>query len=82
ALETAHRIVDVVHSRTGLHPTVDLALAVMVSAWGMPADAGETVFAVARSAGWCAHAQDEYGRAPLRLRPIGRYVGPDPAGLG
>ncbi|MBS1675735.1 MAG: citrate synthase, partial [Actinobacteria bacterium] len=52
ALETAHRIVDVVHARTGLHPTIDLALAVMVCAWGMPADAGETVFAVARSAGW------------------------------
>ncbi|PRB02504.1 citrate synthase [Microbacterium sp. MYb64] len=81
ALQVAEQIVTVVRARTGLHPTVDLGLAVMALAWEMPADAGETVFAVARSAGWCAHAQDEYGRAPLRLRPIGHYVGPDAADL-
>ena len=81
ALRLAEQVSAVVHARTGLHPTVDLALAVMALAWEMPADAGETVFAVARSAGWCAHAQDEYGRAPLRLRPIGHYVGPDAADL-
>lgn len=79
ALHVADQVTTVVHSRTGLHPTVDLALAVMALAWEMPADAGETVFAVARSAGWCGHALDEYRRAPLRLRPIGRYVGPDAA---
>ncbi|MFB7842567.1 citrate/2-methylcitrate synthase [Microbacterium sp. NPDC056052] len=81
ALRVADRVSAVVHARTGLHPSVDLALAVMALAWEMHADAGETVFAVARSAGWCAHAQDEYGRAPLRLRPIGHYVGPDAADL-
>ncbi|MFJ4164143.1 citrate synthase [Microbacterium sp. NPDC089698] len=81
ALQVAEQVVTVVRARTGLHPTVDLALAVMALAWEMPADAGETVFAVARSAGWCAHAQDEYARAPLRLRPIGHYVGPDAADL-
>ena len=79
ALRVAEQVTAVVHSRTGLHPTVDLALAVMALAWDMSADAGETTFAVARSAGWCAHALDEYGRAPLRLRPIGRYVGRDAA---
>ncbi|WP_295010603.1 citrate/2-methylcitrate synthase [uncultured Microbacterium sp.] len=81
ALGLGERVAAVVRARTGLHPTVDLALAVMALAWNMPADAGETVFAVARAAGWCAHAQDEYGRAPLRLRPIGHYVGPDAADL-
>ncbi|MFD6699224.1 MULTISPECIES: citrate/2-methylcitrate synthase [unclassified Microbacterium] len=81
ALGLAEQLIAVVHARTGLYPTVDLALAVMALAWDMPADAGETVFAVARSAGWCAHAQDEYGRSPLRLRPIGHYVGPDAADL-
>ncbi|MGN8025887.1 citrate synthase [Microbacterium sp. 22242] len=79
ALRVADDVVAVVRARTGLHPTVDLALATVALAWAMPPDAGELVFAVARSAGWCAHALDEYGRAPLRLRPIGRYVGPDPA---
>ena len=79
ALRVADEVVAVVRARTGLHPTVDLALATIALAWDMPADAGEIVFAVARSAGWCAHALDEYGRPPLRLRPIGHYVGPDPA---
>lgn len=81
ALTVAERVIEVVRTRTGLHPTIDLALAVMTLAWEMPADAGEMIFAIARSVGWCAHALDEYGRAPLRLRPIGRYTGPDPADL-
>ncbi|MBS1905158.1 MAG: hypothetical protein JST33_01035 [Actinobacteria bacterium] len=81
ALAVAERVIDIVGTRTGLRPTVDLALAVMALAWDMPADAGETVFAIARSAGWCAHARDEYQRPPLRLRPIGHYVGPDAADL-
>jgi citrate synthase len=79
ALRIADAVVAVVRERTGLHPTIDLMLAVMSLAWDMPPEAGEIVFAVARSAGWCAHALDEYRRAPLRLRPIGRYTGPDPA---
>lgn len=81
ALRVADEVIEMVRARTGLHPTIDLALATVGLAWDMPADAGEILFAVARSAGWCAHALDEYGRAPLRLRPIGHYVGPDAADL-
>lgn len=44
----------------------------------MPATAGETIFAVARTAGWIAHALEEYGERPLRMRPSGNYVGPRP----
>jgi citrate synthase len=66
-------------SRTGRHPNVDLALAALATAAGMPADAGAAIFAVGRMAGWIAHALDEYGQQPLRLRPRGRYVGPRPA---
>ncbi|WP_338071018.1 citrate/2-methylcitrate synthase [Actinomadura bangladeshensis] len=40
--------------------------------------AGEALFAVARTAGWLAHALEEYGgRRPLRPRAV--YVGPPPA---
>lgn len=81
ALRVAGDVADVVFERAGLHPSVDLALATMALAWEMPADAGEMIFAIARSVGWCAHALDEYSRAPLRLRPIGHYTGPDPADL-
>ncbi|MFD9374777.1 citrate synthase [Streptomyces sp. NPDC059999] len=62
----------------GLHANVDLALAVLTVSCGMPAEAGETVFAVARTAGWIAHALEEYQERPLRMRPSGHYAGPRP----
>ncbi|MCY0920463.1 MULTISPECIES: citrate synthase [unclassified Streptomyces] len=62
----------------GLHANVDLALAVLTVSCGMPAEAGETVFAVARTAGWIAHALEEYQERPLRMRPSGHYDGPRP----
>lgn len=59
-------------------PNVDLALAAIVAAYDLPRDAGTAIFAIARSAGWIAHALDEYTRPALRLRPQGRYVDPAP----
>ena len=44
----------------------------------MPRDAGEAVFSVARSAGWIAHALEEYDEPPLRFRGQGHYRGPRP----
>ncbi|WP_231918834.1 MULTISPECIES: citrate synthase [unclassified Leifsonia] len=67
---------DVVRERTGAHPNVDLALGALTLATGMRDDAGEVVFATARTVGWIVHALDEYAQRPLRLRPVGRYVGP------
>lgn len=59
-------------------PNIDFALAVLTDVAGMITGAGEAVFAVARTAGWIAHALEEYARnAPLRPRAI--YTGP-PAG--
>jgi citrate synthase len=37
--------------------------------------AGEAIFAVARTAGWIAHALEEYAR-DLPLRPRTVYTGP------
>jgi citrate synthase len=51
---------------------------VFTASSGMPATAGETIFAVARTAGWIAHALEEYGERPLRMRPVGHYVGTRP----
>ncbi|MCF3965257.1 citrate/2-methylcitrate synthase, partial [Streptomyces fuscigenes] len=62
----------------GLHANVDLALAALTVAAGMDPEAGEAVFAVARTAGWIAHAREEYAEQPLRMRPSGRYTGPRP----
>lgn len=78
ALAAAHDIVATTARHAPLHANVDLALAVLTASSGMPAAAGETIFAVARTAGWIAHALEEYGERPLRMRPSGHYVGPRP----
>jgi citrate synthase len=66
--------------RPGGFPNVDLALAAVLHAHGLPADAGEAIFAVARTAGWVAHALEEYAEPGLRFRAEGVYTGPLPAG--
>lgn len=78
ALAAARDIVSTTARHTPLHANVDLALAVLTVASGMDATAGETVFAVARTAGWIAHTLEEYEERPLRMRPSGRYVGARP----
>jgi citrate synthase len=55
---------------------VELAVAVLVFTAHMTRDAGELIFATARTAGWLAHALEEYGEAPMRLRGRALYVGP------
>ncbi|MGW0625333.1 citrate/2-methylcitrate synthase [Streptomyces sp. NPDC002758] len=78
ALLAARDVVATTARHTPLHANVDLALAVLTVSCGMPSTAGETIFAVARTAGWIAHALEEYGERPLRMRPSGHYVGPRP----
>ncbi|MFJ1968935.1 citrate synthase [Streptomyces sp. NPDC087903] len=78
ALAAARDIVVTTARHTPLHANVDLALAVFTASSGMPSTAGETIFTVARTAGWIAHALEEYGERPLRMRPSGHYVGPRP----
>ena len=73
--DAVERLARPIAERTGAHPNVDLALAALALAGDMPDDAGEVVFATARTVGWMVHALDEYAQAPLRLRPVGRYVG-------
>lgn len=59
----------------GQPPNVDFALAAFALLTGMAADAGEAIFAIGRTAGWIAHALEEYGDRPGRFRPSGRYAG-------
>ncbi|TDD37166.1 hypothetical protein E1286_37575 [Nonomuraea terrae] len=54
---------------------IDFALAALVAVSGMVPGAGEAVFAVARTAGWLAHAMEEYDRGTL-LRLRASYTGP------
>lgn len=78
ALAAARDVVATTARHAPLHANVDLALAVFTTSCAMLATAGETIFAVARTAGWIAHALEEYGERPLRMRPSGHYVGPKP----
>ncbi|MFD0472183.1 citrate/2-methylcitrate synthase [Nonomuraea thailandensis] len=54
---------------------VDFALATLSAVSGMVPGAGEAIFAVARVAGWLAHAMEEYERGAL-LRLRASYTGP------
>ncbi|MFE9681371.1 citrate/2-methylcitrate synthase [Streptomyces sp. NPDC006285] len=78
ALAAARDVVSTTARHAPLHANVDLALAVLTASSGMHASAGETIFAVARTAGWIAHILEEYGESPLRMRPSGHYVGETP----
>ncbi|MCF0082112.1 citrate synthase [Streptomyces lomondensis] len=78
SLLAARDIVETTARHAPLHANVDLALAVLTTSCGMPPTAGETIFAVARTAGWIAHALEEYGERPMRMRPSGLYTGPKP----
>jgi citrate synthase len=60
-------------------PNIDFALATLTRVAGMIRGAGEAIFAVARTAGWIAHALEAYvGGGPLRLRAV--YTGRPAAG--
>lgn len=77
-LQAARQVITTTARHTELHANVDLALAVLTVSTGMPTEAGETIFAIARTAGWIAHALEEYAEPPLRMRPSGHYHGPRP----
>lgn len=79
--EAAERVmatVDAVTPGAGSFPNVDLALAALMHAFGLRPDAGEAIFALARCAGWLAHAIEEYREPGLRFRPVGVYTGARP----
>jgi citrate synthase len=74
-LAVANAVLAEVRRRGLPEPNIDFALAALADATGMITGAGEAVFAVARSAGWLAHALEEYQRKkPIRPRSI--YTGP------
>ncbi len=74
-LAVVEAVADAVARRRLPAPNVDFALAALAFVAGMTRGAAETVFAVARIAGWLAHALEEYERrTPIRPRAL--YTGP------
>lgn len=73
-----HEIPARIHEATGVFPNIDYALAVMRRVLGMPVGSEMTIFAMARTAGWVAHAIEQLESRTL-IRPRARYVGPAPS---
>jgi citrate synthase len=73
-------ILEVMDERALPAPNVDFALATMCHLYRLAPGAEEAIFAVARCAGWIAHAIEEYPHR-LRFRPRAVYVGPPPERL-
>lgn len=63
---------------TGLRPNIDFALAVMMRSLGLPIGHELALFAIARTAGWIAHAMEQLAAGSL-IRPRARYIGPVPS---
>ena len=75
-VELVRSLIDLAGAHTIPLPNVDLAMAAVAWSTGMPADAGHTLFSVARVAGWVAHYLEELGERPLRYRARAVYAAP------
>jgi len=67
--------------RPPLQPNIEINAALLLDAVGLPRDAFTPVFAVARCAGWLAHAMEQQQTGRL-IRPSSAYIGPQPASAG
>lgn len=74
-LRAAKAVIAEASQRQLPEPNIDLALATLTTTCEMVPGAGEAIFAVARIAGWLAHAVEEYEHGTL-LRPRATYTGP------
>jgi citrate synthase len=73
AVEIPERIKEA----TGAFANCDYALAVMRRELDLPPGSETTIFAMARTAGWIAHAIEQLESKTL-IRPRARYTGPAP----
>jgi citrate synthase len=77
-LAIAQAVTDEARRRALPEPNIEFALAVLAGVAGMIRGSGEAIFATGRTAGWLAHALEEYERnIPIRPRSI--YTGPTAA---
>ena len=68
-------IMDLADTHDFPAPNVDLAIGAIAFATGMEAGAGQTIFGIARMAGWTAHYLEELAEPPLRFRARAIYAG-------
>jgi len=76
-LATVDAVLALMAARGAEPPNVDVALAAISFCADMAAGSGEAVFALARTAGWIAHALEQYDQ-PTFMRARVDYIGPVP----
>ena len=77
-LQPVHALLEFAERQELGPPNVDFALAALAHAFRLTRGAGQTIFAVGRSAGWVAHALEEHARrSQYRIRSA--YTGPAPS---
>jgi citrate synthase len=68
---------EAAEAMTGVAANVDMALTGLAAALDLPEGAPFLMFAIARMAGWQAHALEQAQTGQI-IRPRARYVGPEP----
>lgn len=74
-LDVVERLLELLLERVEVRPNIDFTIGALSYIAGMEERAGETLFGVSRSAGWIAHALEEYSEPALRFRPRAHYTG-------
>ncbi len=77
-MQHVEALIDRAHEVSGLHPNVDLMLATICYAYGLPASPALVLFACGRLAGWLAHVLEQQTLGKL-IRPRAQYTGITPA---
>lgn len=77
AMRGIRQLSGAVELQCGRRPSLDFALAAIVSIYGWSADAALALFAAGRMAGWLAHALEQRASGGL-IRPRATYAGVPP----
>jgi citrate synthase len=76
-LARIQRLIDAVNESCGRPPSLDFALAAIISLYELQAGAALSLFAAGRMAGWLAHALEQQDSSNL-IRPRANYAGAQP----
>jgi citrate synthase len=74
----SRNVIEEVRQVTGRAPTIDFALVTLERALRLPPDSALALFGLGRTAGWIAHAIEQYATGQL-IRPRARYTGRQPS---
>lgn len=77
AFETVRKVTEAVEDLTGQRPNIDFMLEALRLVYRLPDIAPFALFAVGRTVGWIAHAQEQYETGKL-IRPRAKYTGETP----